>query len=62
VGAVDVGDTYARTRAPFMIAFDATGNVRWTAPNEQPQIATDDGGVIERSGFTYDRNGSATGR
>ena len=45
-----------------MVAFDATGNVRWIVPNEQPQIATDDGGVIGQSGITYDSNGNATGQ
>jgi hypothetical protein len=45
-----------------MVAFDASGNVRWVVPNETPQIATDDGGVIGQSGITYDPNGNATGR
>jgi hypothetical protein len=45
-----------------MVAFDASGNVRWTVPNETPQIATDDGGVIGESGITYDANGTATGQ
>jgi hypothetical protein len=45
-----------------MVAFDASGNVRWVAPNDQPQNATDDGGVIGRSGITYDQNGNATGQ
>jgi hypothetical protein len=43
------------------VAFDAAGNVRWIVPNEQPRIATDDGGVIGQSGITYDSNGNATG-
>jgi hypothetical protein len=50
------------TNQTNMIAFDATGNVRWSAPNEQPQIATADGGVIGQSGITYDQNGNATGQ
>jgi hypothetical protein len=45
-----------------MVAFDATGNVRWVVPNEQPQIATADGGVVGQSGITYDQNGNATGQ
>jgi hypothetical protein len=45
-----------------MIAFDATGSVRWIVPNEEPQIATADGGVIGQSGITYDQNGNATGQ
>jgi hypothetical protein len=42
-----------------MVAFDATGNIRWTIPNDQPQFATDDGGVVGQSGIKYDQNGSA---
>ena len=44
-----------------MVSFDAAGNVRWIVPNDCPQIATADGGVIGRSGITYDQNGNATG-
>jgi len=44
----------------LMVAFDSAGTARWTVPNEQPQIATADGGVIGQSGITYDQNGSAT--
>jgi hypothetical protein len=46
---------------PYMVAFDASGNPRWVVPNDQPQIATADGGVIGQSGITYDANGNATG-
>jgi hypothetical protein len=46
----------------YMVAFDASGNVRWIVPNETPQIATADGGVIGQSGITYDQNGNATGQ
>jgi len=45
-----------------MVAFDANGDVRWIVPNEKPQIATADGGVIGQSGITYDQNGNATGQ
>ena len=45
-----------------MVAFDATGATRWIVPNETPQIATADGGVIGQSGITYDQNGNATGQ
>ncbi len=45
-----------------MVAFYATGNVRWIVPNETPQIATADGGVIGQSGITYDQYGNATGQ
>jgi hypothetical protein len=30
-----------------MVAFGEGGNVRWMVSNEQPQIATADGGVDE---------------
>jgi hypothetical protein len=42
-----------------MVAFDAGGNVRWTVPNEQPQYATHDGGVVGTSGIFYDERGNA---
>jgi hypothetical protein len=45
-----------------MIAFDASGNVRWVVPNDEPQMATADGGAIGKSGITYDSNGNATGQ
>ena len=45
-----------------MVAFDAAGIVRWIVPNETPQIATADGGVIGQSGITYDQYGNATGQ
>jgi hypothetical protein len=44
-----------------MVAFDASGTVRWIVPNDTPQIATADGGVIGQSGTTYDQSGNATG-
>jgi cell wall-associated NlpC family hydrolase len=58
----------------YMIAFDGTGNVRWTVPGlYQPQIATADGGVIAQAwdwntghftgpAITFDQNGNATGQ
>jgi hypothetical protein len=58
-----VGDSNG---TPYMIAFDATGNVRWTVPNYSPQIATADGGVIatsdDGSAIAFDQNGNATGQ
>lgn len=47
---------------PYMVAFDQNGGVRWTVANDQPQIATADGGVIGQSGIVYDSNGGATGQ
>jgi hypothetical protein len=57
-----VGTATTNTGARYMVAFDATGSVRWAVPNESPQMATADGGVIGRLGITYDQNGSATGQ
>ena len=42
--------------------FDQSGGLLWSVPNDQPQIATDDNGVIGQSGITYDQNGNATGQ
>jgi hypothetical protein len=48
-----------------LVAFDASGSVRWLAPgNWQPQIATADGGVIAinqdtGAATTFDQNGNA---
>ena len=55
------------TDTGYTVAFDATGNVRWTVPGYQPQIATADGGVIATdpntgSAVTFDQNGNATGQ
>ncbi len=47
--------------AQYMIAFDQSGNVLWTAPNDQPEIATADGGVIGLSGNIYDATGKVVG-
>ena len=58
IGTVPVGDYYT----PYMVAFDQTGHVSWTVPNERPQIAVADGGVIGQSGITYDQNGNAIGQ
>ena len=55
VGTVQAGPSCENQ----MVAFDASGNVRWTVPNEQPLYATPDGGVIGESGIFYDRSGNA---
>jgi hypothetical protein len=72
VGAVTAGGNGLQSD---MVAFDASGTVRWVAPNMCPQIATADGGVIAQApnadsgcesplsgpGYTFDANGNATG-
>ncbi len=63
VGTVLVAaDPYAGPFQTNMVAFDATGGTRWIVPNDTPQIATADGGVIGQSGITYDQNGNVTGQ
>ena len=69
-----VGTVWTTDRSQYMVAFDATGNVRWSVPGYCPQTATDDGGVIATPGsycdpagssgaaVTFDQNGSATGQ
>ena len=46
----------------FTVAFDASGTLRWSVPNEDPKIALSNGGVIAASGFAYDLNGSFLAR
>lgn len=45
-----------------MIRFSQSGNPIWSVPNDSPQIATADGGVIGASGITYDSQGRADGQ
>ncbi len=65
--------SYIGTAGNAMIAFDQTGNLRWSVAGDwQPQIATADGGLIatlldDNTGnpigtYTFDQNGSATGQ
>jgi len=54
-----VGIVFTTTQSS-MIAFDSSGNVKWSVPNDYPYIATADGGVVGASGITYDNNGRAT--
>jgi hypothetical protein len=44
------------------VAFTASGQQLWFGPNDSPQIATSDGGVIGASGTTYDQYGNVTGQ
>src|ERR1039458_8799709 len=72
VGTVLVWDGNADT--PYMVAFDASGNVRWIVPGYGPKIATADGGVIAQAwvpdpyyqfagpAVTFDQSGNATGQ
>jgi hypothetical protein len=63
-----IGMVYTGPNALNMIAFDASGGVRWMVPgNYQPQIATADGGLIATdqdtgAAITFDQDGNATGQ
>jgi hypothetical protein len=57
-----VGTVFDDQPKQYMVAFDASGNMRWSVPDETPLIATADGGVIGQSGITYNQSGSATGQ
>ena len=54
--------TVSSTVGNFMIAFTPGGGTLFTVPNDTPQIATSDNGVIGASGTTYDQNGNVTGQ
>lgn len=71
VGSVDTGG------GNTMVAFDASGNVRWTVPGYKPDMATADGGIVADTGpifsaatgtflsatfSTFDANGNASGQ
>jgi hypothetical protein len=56
------GSFYATDYNGNMISVSQDGNVIWSVPNDYPQIATTDGGVIGASGVTYDNQGRATGQ
>ncbi len=45
-----------------IVAFNADGSLRWSAPGDYPAVATDDGGVIGQSGIAYDQNGNSGGQ
>jgi len=56
------GSFYGNDNNGNMIKANQSGDVKWSVPNDSPQIATADGGVIGSSGITYDKNGHATGQ
>lgn len=61
-GTVGIGPSPGTVTQTNMIAFDSSGRLKWSVPNDSPQIATADGGVIGASGVTYDSNGNVTGQ
>ena len=60
IGTVGTGPQPGQVTQTSMIAF-TPGSTLWTVPNDTPQIATSDGGVIGASGTTYDQNGKTKG-
>lgn len=46
----------------FMVGFTPSGGTLFTVPNDSPQIATSNNGVIGTSGTTYDQSGNVTGQ
>ncbi len=57
-----VGTAWSNQGTGYMVAFEANGNIRWSVPNEEPDIATYGGGVMGRSGTLVDRNGRSIGQ
>jgi hypothetical protein len=62
IGNVGTGPSPGTVTQWSMIAFDGSGHTKWAVPDEYPQIATADGGVIGYSGVMYDDTGHATGQ
>ncbi len=56
------GSYFGTDSSGNMIRFTQFGNTIWSVPNDHPQIATADGGVIGSLGVTYDNQGRATGQ
>jgi hypothetical protein len=69
--------SYVGNASGAMVAFDASGNVKWTVPGYNPDMATADGGIIADAGgsfniftrmytpgsaSTFDATGLATGQ
>ncbi len=54
--------SYIDTDGTNMYAFTPSGSLLWTVPNDTPQFATSDGGVVGTSGISYDQYGNATGQ
>jgi hypothetical protein len=56
--------TVSTQQGSLMVSFDQSGNLQWSLPGAyQPQVATEDGGVIATSGsgvtIAFDQNGNA---
>jgi hypothetical protein len=62
IGTIGTGPQPGQVAQTNMIAFTSSGSTLWTGPNDTPQIATSDGGVIGVSGTTYDQYGNVDGQ
>jgi hypothetical protein len=54
--------TVSSTVGSIMVAFTPSGGTLFTVPNDTPQIATSNNGVIGTSGTAYDQNGNVIGQ
>jgi hypothetical protein len=54
--------TVSSSVGSFMVGFTPSGGTLFTVPNDTPQVATADNGVIGASRTTYDQNGNVTGQ
>ncbi len=62
-----VGVGYTSGQGAHMMAFDTSGNVKWTVPGDYPQyypkMLTADGSIVTNTGLTFDATtGLATGQ
>jgi len=59
-----VGQAFSYFGTESMVAFDASGNLKWTVPGYNADMATADGSVVAQSTsgpfVSFDQNGSAT--
>jgi hypothetical protein len=61
VGTVGIGPQPGQVSQTEMIGFTSSGGQLFSVPNDAPQIATADNGVIGASGTTYDQSGNVNG-
>jgi IPT/TIG domain len=61
IGTVGIGPQPGQVTQTNMIGFTPSGGTLFNVPNDTPQIATADNGVIGTSGTTYDQNGNVNG-
>jgi hypothetical protein len=62
IGTVGIGPQPGQVTQTNMVAFTPSGSTLFTVPNDTPQIATSNNGVIGASGIVYDQSGDTTGQ